>query len=352
LDELQRTLRETVMVRRLKKDVLTELPPKRRQVIELPANGLARVVEKEQRAEARWAEEINRLKAERDFASANADEAAYEAAIARLREARQAEFTELSRLRHEGAIAKLPKVVDHCLELLEAVDKLIIFAHHHDVVAGLMDELKDFNPVRLTGEDSQAARDAAVQSFQNDPTTRVFVGSIQAAGVGLTLTAASTVVFAELDWVPGNMSQAEDRLHRIGQNDAVLVQHVVLDGSLDAKLAKTLVRKQAILDAALDKQQTAAVMAEDEDEDEIEDADKSTPTLSLSNDEIVAIHADLRTLAAACDGAHARDGAGFNKVDARFGKSLARQERLTQKQAQFAARLLRKYRRQLIGGGA
>jgi len=68
----------------------------------------------------------------------------------------------------------------------------------------------------------------------------------------LTLTAASNVVFAELDWVPANMTQAEDRCHRIGQKNAVLVQHLVLDGSLDARMAKVVVKKQKIVNQALD----------------------------------------------------------------------------------------------------
>ncbi|KKQ35536.1 MAG: Superfamily II DNA/RNA helicase, partial [Candidatus Nomurabacteria bacterium GW2011_GWB1_37_5] len=89
-------------------------------------------------------------------------------------------------------------------------------------------------------------------SFQSDPNCRLFIGSIKAAGVGLTLTAANTVVFAELDWVPANISQAEDRAYRIGQKQNVLVQHIVLDGSLDARMAELLVMKQAIADRALD----------------------------------------------------------------------------------------------------
>jgi SWI/SNF-related matrix-associated actin-dependent regulator 1 of chromatin subfamily A len=63
------------------------------------------------------------------------------------------------------------------------------------------------------------------------------------------------VVFAELDWVPGNMSQAEDRCHRIGQTDSVLVQHLVVDKSLDARIAEALVVKQKVLDKALDNVQ-------------------------------------------------------------------------------------------------
>ena len=95
-------------------------------------------------------------------------------------------------------------------------------------------------------------RKLAVDQFQTDKKTRVLIGNVQAAGVGLNLTRASSVAFAELPWQPGAVMQAEDRCHRIGQTDSVLVQHLVIDGSLDQKMADILVRKQDIIDAALD----------------------------------------------------------------------------------------------------
>ncbi|NIV33897.1 MAG: hypothetical protein GWN58_31945, partial [Anaerolineae bacterium] len=78
--------------------------------------------------------------------------------------------------------------------------------------------------VMLYGGMTDQQKDNSVRRFQDDPSCPLFVGSIQAAGVGLTLTAASNVVFAELDWVPANLMQAEDRCHRMGQTDSVLVQ--------------------------------------------------------------------------------------------------------------------------------
>jgi SNF2 family DNA or RNA helicase len=69
---------------------------------------------------------------------------------------------------------------------------------------------------------------------------------------GITLTASSHVVFAELDWHPGMVTQAEDRLHRLVQCDSVTVQHIVLDGSLDARVAPTILEKQRLIDTTLD----------------------------------------------------------------------------------------------------
>src|SRR5439155_1581888 len=112
-------------------------------------------------------------------------------------------------------------VIEHLRDLLEEKGKVIVFAHHHEVVDALMEEFGN-EAVKVDGRVTKPeTRQAAVDRFQTDPTCKVFVGSIMAAGVAITLTAADTVVFAELDWVPGNVSQAEDRAHRIGQLSTV-----------------------------------------------------------------------------------------------------------------------------------
>ena len=252
LDELQDKLRRTVMVRRLKADVLRELPPKRRQVIELDADtpDLQAVLKAETVAEARLDGQVARRQAA--VAEARYGSEAYKAAVKALAEARQVRFEEMSRIRHETAVAKAPTVAQHVREVVEAGAKVLVFAHHKDVVAVLRDALADLGTVEITGDVPPAKRQGIVDRFQADEGVRVFIGNIQASGVGLTLTASSHVVFAELDWVPGNLSQAEDRAHRLGQQNAVLVQHLVLEGSLDAKMAKDVLAKQEVIDAALD----------------------------------------------------------------------------------------------------
>jgi hypothetical protein len=193
-------------------------------------------------------------------------------------------------------------------------------------------------------------RQAAVDRFQNDPNCLLFVGNIQAAGVGLTLTASSHVVFAELDWVPGNVTQAEDRCHRIGQTDSVLIEHLVLEGSMDARMATTLIAKQSVLTAALDElpEQPVAVPARERGcTEEVSRKQIVKEAAELSPEAIAEIHAKLQRLAGVCDGARELDGAGFNRFDSAIGKSLAMAHTLTQKQAALGARLVNKYRRQL-----
>jgi hypothetical protein len=190
-------------------------------------------------------------------------------------------------------------------------------------------------------------RQAEVERFQNDPACRMFIGSIHAAGVGITLTAASHVVFAELDWVPGNVSQAEDRCHRIGQRDSVLVQHLVFDNSVDSRMAGIIVAKQAVIDSALDEgmkipKVEVVVGPQPVKEPVVNPGD-------LPPEQVEAIHTALKLLASRCDGAFAEDGAGFNKLDTNFGHSLASAPRLSQKQAAAGKKLANKYRRQLPG---
>jgi SNF2 family DNA or RNA helicase len=245
-------------------------------------------------------------------------------------------------------------VIDHVKNSLEDNNnKLIIAAHHHDVIDELMEGLAEFNPVKLTGETKEADRQAAVDRFQNDPDCRVFIGSITAAGVGITLTASSHVIFAELDWTPGNITQMEDRAHRIGQTDTVLVQHIVLADSLDARMAKMLVEKQEIIDSALDDHHPdkneivyqpkvqAATASES-----VEKIEKEAE--NLTEEQISDIHKKLQYLAALDrDYAANRNGMGFNKIDSAIGHSLADRSILTPKQAALGKKLIQKYRKQL-----
>jgi SWI/SNF-related matrix-associated actin-dependent regulator of chromatin subfamily A-like protein 1 len=153
----------------------------------------------------------------------------------------------------ETALAKVPLVIEYAADILDGgVRKIVIFAHHRDVIAQLAEGLSKFKPVTLTGATSPQARQESIDAFQDDLSVRLFIGNIQAAGTGITLTVSSCCIFAELSWVPAELSQAEDRLHRIGASDSVIAQHLVLEGSLDAMMVHVLLRKQRILDAVLE----------------------------------------------------------------------------------------------------
>ncbi len=346
LEELQDRLRATCMVRRLKKDVLKELPAKRRQIVVLDSD-CGREAKAALKAEREMIEALgyqtHEARVEAELAKCE-DDSTYESAVARLTQAAGVEFTEVSKVRAEVAIAKVPKVIEYLQDALESSNKVIVFAHHHSVIDALAEGLKDYGAVTFTGQHSTHERQTAVDRFQHDSTCRVFIGSIKAAGVGITLTAASLVVFAELDWVPGAITQGEDRAHRISQTESVNIQHLVFDGSLDARMAQVLVAKQEIADRGLDI--VPVVTPHDEPltparRELIENAAKLTP------EKILEIHNALRMLAGVCDGAEARDTMGFNKIDTAIGSRLARLPSLSAKQAALGWRIARKYHRQV-----
>jgi len=356
LDELQEKLRLSVMVRRLKADVLTELPAKRRSVVELPANGCAGAIKAEHTAWDRNESAIAEAQARVELAKASDDPADYESAVAHLREAAQAAFTEMSAVRHETAVSKVPAVVEHLTDALESVDKVVVFCHHRDVEDAIMAALAEAKipAVLHRGGLSDDAKQAAVDAFQANETVRVFVGSIQASGVGITLTASSHVLFAELDWVPGNVTQAEDRCHRIGQTDTVFVQHLVLDGSLDARMAHILVAKQQIIDKALDRMAAAVPAAPTREQAATADTPRSRIEKlaeTLTDSQRTAAHLAVRLLAGLDpDGAREINEMGFNRLDGRIGHELAERATLSPRQAALAWTLVQKYHRQLQHG--
>lgn len=149
------------------------------------------------------------------------------------------EIGDLAKLRHDLALAKLPASIQAISDLLDSVKKVIVFAHHRDVMDGLMAGLAEFKPVNLSGGMSPEKKQKAVDAFQNDPEVRVFVGQIQAAGVGITLTAASNVEFVETSWVPGEIDQAVKRAKRIGQHSHVTARFHIVEKSLDETMLKT-----------------------------------------------------------------------------------------------------------------
>ena len=228
LPELSQRLHSTVMIRRTKAQVLPQLPAKIRTVVELyPDAEMKRII--------KW--ELKVFEAR--FLQINHD---------------SINWDDLAVVRHQTALAKVPLVVQYVAEVLDGgVRKIVIFAHHRDVIARLVEGLSRFNPVMLVGGMGPQARQDSIDAFQGDSSVRVFIGNIQAAGTGITLAPASSVcLFAELSWVPAEMTQCEDRLHRIGTKDSVHVQHLVLEGSLDAMMVKVLIKKQKVLDAVLD----------------------------------------------------------------------------------------------------
>ena len=236
-EELFQLLISAVMIRRTKTEVLKDLPDKTRTVIPLE-------MEKKARQEYKKANQhfLGWLK------SVNPDKLS-----AAMRAEALVQFQELKKLARKG---KWAAAMEWLQDTLESCDKVIIFGTHHETVDLLMDGLQKHNPVKLDGRSSPKAKEEAVKRFQEDPTCKVFIGNVKAAGVGLTLTAANVVVFMELGWTPGEHNQAEDRAHRIGQKKAVNIYYLLAEDTIEMQIAALLDRKRRVLDAVLDGKET------------------------------------------------------------------------------------------------
>eukprot|EP00889_Picochlorum_renovo_P008074 jgi/Picre1/35104/NNA_002567.t1 len=150
---------------------------------------------------------------------------------------------------------KVKCVQDYIDTLLDGDQKFLVFAHHTvllDAVEHSCNRKKGCKYIRIDGSTPASSRAGLVQSFQTDDSVRVAILSIKAAGVGLTMTAASTVVFAEMTWTPGEIIQAEDRAHRIGQASSVNVYFLHIKDSIDDVIWNTIQSKLENLGQTLD----------------------------------------------------------------------------------------------------
>ena len=258
LEELHRRLVDGYMHRRLKAVVADQLPPKRRERVRIELSGAAAA-----KMRAAHAELAKLATARRDASTAGANADA-NATGASSREARFEALRGLSAFGRATAEAKAADVAAHVAELVEGGTKLLFFAHHHVMLDAMENALRAARVphVRVDGTTPSLERASAVRRFQEDSALRVAVLSIQACGQGLTLTAASDVVFGELHWVPSAMLQAEDRAHRMGQKNPVNVKYLCAAGTADDIVWPAVRRKLENLGRALDGE-AATLGAED-----------------------------------------------------------------------------------------
>lgn len=154
----------------------------------------------------------------------------------------------LASLRKLLGKAKVKPVIDLLkTEFDGGLDKIVLFAQHRDVIDGLVEGLKDFGPVAVHGGVSANNRQIAIDAFQTDPNTRVIVCQLQAASTGLTLTAACNLLYVETDWVPAVMEQSAMRVHRLGQTRDVRIRFASVAGSLDERIQFVVRKKIEVL---------------------------------------------------------------------------------------------------------
>jgi SWI/SNF-related matrix-associated actin-dependent regulator 1 of chromatin subfamily A len=232
LDELQGRLRSHIMVRRLKAQVLPQLPQKQFHLVPLATTPEMRAALKH----PGWARvgQLTDLNVA-DFAAVGVDGAVSTA----------------MRLLGE---AKAEPVCDYIDELMaEGVEKLVVAAHHTSVLAVARVRLAKYGLRFMDGGTTMQRRQAAALEFQSDPKVRIILGQTQVIGEGWTLTASQDILAMEPEYVPGRIEQLVDRIHRIGQTGAYVQAHLpVVPGTLDERMIATAVEKAVSIHLALD----------------------------------------------------------------------------------------------------
>ncbi len=228
-------LRRTCYLRRLKKDVLPQLPEKQRAVVPLTLSNQAQY-ERAERGFMEWLVD--------QFRGTDELNQRLNAAL------RSQALVKIGALRKLAGHGKVHTAVHWITDFLESGEKLVVFASHRDVQHAIAEHFPD--AVHILGSDSPESRDAAVQRFQSDPSVQLCICSLKVAAHGLTLTAAANVAFVELGWTPAEHDQAEDRCHRIGQEDSVTAWYLIATNTIDERVATLIEHKREIVTSITD----------------------------------------------------------------------------------------------------
>lgn len=237
IEELHQILTSAFMLRRLKSDVLKDLPEKQKIVIPVEISGH---------------NAVKYYEAEQDlikFLKKYADHKKVESAK------RAEAIMKLNILRKLVVEAKSNTCLEWIEEFLESGKKLVVFAWHQNIVNLIYEKFGSL-AVKIDGSVSSKDRQQAVESFQNDEKIRLFVGNIKAAGTGLTLTAASDTCTIELSWSPSDLAQAEDRVHRIGQKNGVCNYYLLAKDTIDDYMMNLIDEKKKVFDMLMDGKET------------------------------------------------------------------------------------------------
>ena len=228
---LRNELQKHVMLRRKKSDVLKELKDKVRykEVIASDTDFYLEELDKI------WKKlESEQKEAQTEFSKS----ASYHRAI-------QSE-------RQIAGVAKIPHVINFVKNIMEIEESVVVFCHHKVIHKLLHESLQEFSPVSIIGGQSDDTRQDQIDKFQKGE-SKLMIAGIRAGNVGINLTRAKYVIFAELDWSPAIHRQAEDRLHRIGQKNTVFAYYLIGNGTLDDHVASILVDKSYEIDAIMDE---------------------------------------------------------------------------------------------------
>ncbi|CAN5691289.1 hypothetical protein BH24GEM1_BH24GEM1_31270 [soil metagenome] len=230
---LHRRLRCSCYLRRRKVDVLDQLPEKRRAVVTIPLDN-----------------EPEYRRAEKDFARWLHEQMAHAKGAQVPQRTRAQALVRMNALRRLAARGKLAAALSWLADFRESRERIVVFAHHRDIQAGVLERFPD--SARIVGTDSVDEREANVRRFQGAEGPPMCICSLEVAAHGFTLTAAANVAFLELAWTPAKHDQAEDRTHRIGQTTAVTAWYLLAAGTIDERIAELLEAKREVVGSLTD----------------------------------------------------------------------------------------------------
>lgn len=218
-----------LMIRREKKEVLKDLPEKVKIVIPLePSKVEMEAYENANREFREWVKTCSKKSEKLEIKN------------------------EIEHLKQLAYLAKRNQVIQWIKDYLVTGEKLLVFAYHKKAIKDLYSQFSGC-AVILTGETPLPERQRNIDSFQTDDKVRLFIGQIQAAGIGINLTAASAAAFVEFAWSPADHEQASDRLHRIGQEaETVFAYYLIANGTIENDIVDLLQRKQKVTSYVLD----------------------------------------------------------------------------------------------------
>jgi len=231
-EELHKMINGVIMIRHTKQEVLKQLPEKTWNYIPLEIDNKKEYTIAENDL-INWLKYTKSQKAAQKAANAEA-------------------LVRITYLRNLAAKGKQKNVIDWISNFLEDSDqKLVVFGIHQELLNNITKTFSKIS-VKVDGSVNSHKKQDLVDLFQNNPDIRLFIGNIQAAGVGINLTAASNIAFIELPWTPGELNQAENRCHRIGQKNSVMIHYLLAHDTIDQTFAALLAEKKKVINSVVD----------------------------------------------------------------------------------------------------
>ena len=236
IEELQSRI-SRYFLRRKKEEVLTELPPK--TFIDVP-------VEMNEIDRHDYEAILNDFQEYLEEVKGNTDDETKKSSQAN-------KLVKLNKLRQATTAAKYNTALEMITDMIDNGEKVVVFSVYNDPLNKLKEKFKS-KAVLLTGKTDKDGRKNAVEKFQENDKVRLFLGGMKSAGVGITLTAASNVLFIDYSWVPADHEQAADRIHRIGQTaENVTIYQLYVRGTIDAFMQEMLEEKKELFKRLIDE---------------------------------------------------------------------------------------------------